>query len=739
MKIEPDTKINLSAKYLKILICLLLTAATLTVYWQVRGFDFITLDDRQYILDNYALRHGVSLEGIRWAFSSFYEANWHPLTWISHMLDVQIFGLKPGMHHLTNVVFHILNATLLFLVLDKMTGASWRSAAVAALFAVHPLHVESVAWIAERKDVLSTFFWMLTMMSYLWYVRNRTVTRYLTLVLFFTLGLLSKPMLVTLPFVLLLFDYWPLHRLDTHQAGDLNKDPGKGTAESVGWHPRVSALVLEKIPLIVFAMISSGITMFAQKSWGAVSSMSGLDLGFRMANVITSYAAYLWKMIWPFNLAVFYPYPEVIHPLAVILCAIFLLSITASVLFFACELPYLVVGWLWYIGTLVPVIGIVQVGSQSMADRYTYIPLVGIFIMIVWGLSDLFKRWRQGRAALGVIITVVLVLLLATAWMQVGFWKNSETLCRHTLAVTKNNYKAHTDLGLVLIMKGDFDGAVREFHQALRIKPISEAYNGLGTAYTMKKENEAAIEYFSKGVQIDPYNMHIHNNLGLLLASMGRTDEAIGQFQELLRINPKDIQAHFNLGKALLQKGKVHESIFQFNEALRIDPHQPEVLNYLGKANAAQKEIEASISMINESLKSEPQNPALYTRLGDLHCGLGEYNEAITQYQKALSIQPKYMKAMFGLALVYSDRHESTKALDVLQNMRKLEPDNPEIYYNIACIYAKENEADKSIVWLKQAVEKGFHNYDLIRKDPDLGQIRRSPYVRELIQSHSTD
>ncbi|MGD0820762.1 MAG: tetratricopeptide repeat protein [Desulfomonilia bacterium] len=737
MKIELDAKSNSRNPNLKVWICLLLTAATLTVYWQVVGFDYINMDDPQYILDNYTLRNGVSLEGIRWAFSSFYASNWHPLTWISHMLDVQIFGLlNPGLHHITNVIFHILNTILLFLVLEKMTAASWRSAAVAALFAVHPLHVESVAWIAERKDVLSTFFWMLTMMSYLWYVQNRTIKRYLVLILFFILGLLSKPMIVTLPFVLLLLDFWPLNRLEIHQAGDLNKNQDKGTAESVGWHSRLSALVLEKIPLIVFAMISSGITMFAQKSAGSLSSLSELDFGFKMANVIISYASYLWKMIWPFNLANFYAYPEVIHPLAVILCAIFLLFVTVAVLFFAFRFPYLVVGWLWYIGTLVPVIGIVQVGSQSMADRYTYIPLIGIFLMIVWGFSDLFCRWRWGKAVLGVISVGVLVLLIAVAWVQVGFWKNSETICRHTIAVTKNNYMAYTNLGLVLIKKGQLDEAIKEFHQALRIRPTSEAYNGIGMSYIMKKEDKAAVEYLSKGVQIDPNNMNIHNNLGLLLASMGRTDEAIEQFQELLRLNPMDFQAHFNLGKAMLLTGKLHEAIFQLNEALLIDPHQYVVVSYLEKAKATPEKFEAELSLLNESLKSEPQNPTYHARLGDLYSQMGEYDDAIIQYQKAISIQPEYMKAMSGLVLIYSKFQKYDQALDVLKNMQRIQPGNPEVYYNIACIYAKQNMTDKSIEWLKQSIEKGFNNWGLIKRDPDLANIRNTSYFIELIKNH---
>ncbi len=723
-------------RYRKILICLLLGAATIIVYWQVKGFDFITLDDRQYILENDALIHATIADGIKWAFTTFYASNWHPLTWISHMTDVRIFGLNPGMHHVTSVIFHILNALLLFLVLERMTGASWRSAAVAALFAVHPLHVESVAWIAERKDVLSAFFWMLTMLVYLQYAHKRTLKRYLVLIIVYILGLMSKPMLVTLPFVLLLLDYWPLNRLKSIKKGETSRPPAGTAGESEGWDSSPSALILEKIPLFACAAISSVITLLAQKSWGAVSSLERIDFSYRIANVVTSYATYLWKTVWPVNLAIFYPYSEVINPIAVLLCSTFLVLVTVWVLLYAFRLPYLVVGWLWYLGTMVPVIGIVQVGSQSMADRYTYIPLIGIFIMLAWGLFDLSTRWRRGRAVLGAITAAVLMLLLAATWVQVGHWKDSATLWRHAAAVTKGNYKAYTHLGFALTMKGDVQGAAGAFQRALEIKPTAEAYNALGTIYSANSQEDQAIECFSKGLQIEPSNASLRNNLGILLMSLGRADEAIAQFSEVLKINTMDAKARFNLGKALLQKGSSHKAILEFNEVLRINPRNTDALNYLEKAVAAHKETEASLAMLREALKSDPQNPLLHTKLGDLYFQQGEYDESINHYQKAISIEPGGIHAMFRLALVHSVRNEPDKALAVLQDMRRIEPDNPEIYYNIACIYAKKNEVETSVAWLKQAIEKGFSNYDLIRKDPDLANIRNTPFIKDLMMEH---
>jgi Flp pilus assembly protein TadD len=598
-----------------------------------------------------------------------YSFNWHPLTWVSHMLDVELYGLNPGLHHLTNVIFHILNSILLFLILEKMTGARWRSAAVAALFALHPLHVESVAWIAERKDVLSTFFWMLTMASYLLYVHSRTLSRYLVVVFFYILGLLSKPMLVTLPFILLIMDLWPLNRLELIQTGDNGNNNFKAMWESSGRWSRLRSLILEKIPLIILATISCGITIHAQRSWGAVGSLEGLPIGTRIANAIISYVAYLWKMLWPLNLAAFYPYPDAFPPFEVISCLLILLSITGLILFFAKSFPYLMVGWLWYLGTLIPVIGIMQVGSQSMADRYTYIPLIGIFLSLVWGLWELFCRLRHGKAAFGVVSVTALVLFTVITQVQVGFWKNSETLFRHAIKVTKNNYMAHNNLGVVLLDKGDVEGAIREYQEALRMKPMFYlAHFNLGLAYTKKGEASRAIEYYVKGLQINPDYTKVHNDLGALFMMAGQTDEAIKQY----------------------------------DESLRLDPYQP----------------------------------AVYNNLGNTYIHKADLNKAAECFKKAVQINPDYTMALYGLVLIYSTRQEYPKALEMLQKIRRLQPNKPEVSYNIACIYAKQKMADESIDWLKQSVGKGFHDWDLLKNDPDLANIRGTAFMKNLIKNH---
>jgi protein O-mannosyl-transferase len=755
----------------KTLICTLLAAGVIAVYWQVTGFDFINFDDPSYIIENPSVRQGLTLDGIKWAFVTVHSSNWHPLTWISLMLDVQLFGVNPGMHHLTNVIFHIINSILLFLVLERMTGAIWKCAVVASLFALHPLHVESVAWISERKDLLSTFFWMLTMMGYLWYLQQRNIWRFLLVALFYILGLLSKPMLVTLPFALLLLDFWPLERLVFSRTSDISKHHSNAAVQYQGMWPELRILITEKIPLIMLAFISSGMTFYAQQKGGAVVSQGFMSIGIRIANAIISYMAYLGKMFWPFNLAVYYPFPDVIHLLNVILCLLILLFISALTLFTVKRRPYLIVGWLWYLGTLVPVIGIVQVGAQSMADRYTYIPLIGIFIIVVWGLTDVIGRWRFSKIALGTISLGVITILAWTTWMQVSTWRNSITVFSHALQVTKNNDKAHLHLGMALIEKGDVDGALNHYREVVRLNPSNPGvYINLGNTLAEHKEVSRAIEFYSEGLKIDPNNVDIRIGLATLLEGIGKTDEAERHLNEALRVNPGSIEANNNLGNIMLRTGNYDEAIRHYTEVLRLDPHQAAVYNNLGtafiykgkikkaieyyqasirekpdNAEAAanlknvginQKKLEDMLAKVQESTKADPQNPTLHTKLGDLYRQLGEYDEAIAQYNKAVSIQSSMIQPMYGLVLVYSDNQEYTKALDVLQNIRKKQPGNPEVYYNIACIYAKQNKTDESTLWLKQSIEKGFHNWDLIRKDPDLANIRDTVYVKELLKSH---
>jgi protein O-mannosyl-transferase len=644
--------------WLKVLICFLIVSSLALIYSQVTSFGFVNFDDPIYVKTNQGIIHGVTFDGIIWAFRYVYASNWHPLTWISHMLDIELFGMNPGMHHLTNVVFHILNSILLFLLFQRMTGAPWRSGAVAALFALHPMHVESVAWISERKDVLSTFFWMLTMLSYYWYSRSCTLWRYLLVAMLFGLGLMAKPMLVTLPFVLLLLDFWPLRRNELNPHSKLlpngNTDvlndpsripspPGRGRGQSEGGVPM---LVLEKVPLMLMALIASGVTFYAQSIGGALSSLGRMNPAARAENAFTSYTVYLWKMIWPLHLAAFYPYPKHFSVMAVAACLTFLISATLVVLKTARRLPYLAMGWLWYLGTLVPVIGIVQVGSQAMADRYTYIPFIGVFVIIVWGLTDLVGKTPLARTALGTIMIAVLVLSGWFSWIQVGTWKNSETLFRHALVVTPDSYLAHGSLGIALFDRGDTEGAIKHFNESLRLMPnYVNAHCNLGMALVSKKQYPEAFAHYRECLRIKPGYSEAYYNMGVALSDLGRKDEAITCYKEVLTRYPYHENAHNNLGLLLTEKGHLNEAVYHFRKAIESNPDNIRSRLNLSDALLKQGRLDEALFRINEALKVDPNNPGLYTCIGNIYTRKNDREKAGDAYIKASKIVSGYSEA----------------------------------------------------------------------------------------------
>ena len=598
-------------------ICMLLGFAILIIYWQVISFDFVNFDDPAYVISNNIVKQGITLEGIKWAFSSFvYVSYWHPITWISHMLDIQLFGMNSGMHHFTNVIFHILNSMLLFIVLEKMTGALWRSAVVAFLFALHPLHVESVAWISERKDVLSTFFWMLTMMGYLWYVHHPSVRRYLTVIFFYILGLMSKPMLVTLPFVLLLLDYWPLNRLDLDPSGGMGKKH-ELRSHGICWS-RIPRLIVEKIPMIVLAVLSSSLTIIVQHKVGALKSFKIFPFSVRISNAIISYVAYLWKVIYVFNLAVYYPYNHVINPLVVILCSLILILVTVFAVFFAKGLPYFLVGWFWYLGTLIPVIGLMQVGEQSMADRYTYIPLIGIFILIAWGISELFEKFHVKKIIIIMVAGVVLPILISFSYIQAGYWKNSNTLYEHAINATVNNYVVHLHLSTILMDQGDLDGAEKHCVEALRINPTYVAYNLMGSILKNKGEVSKAIIYHYKAIQLNPTYADAYNSLGVAFMYQGRFSDAIKMFSKVLELEPENVSADVNMGSSLKSQGRVNEAIHYLKKALQISPDLLMAHYFLGEVLFSQGKIDESIEQYKIILKIDPNNTDVQKYLNNL-------------------------------------------------------------------------------------------------------------------------
>jgi tetratricopeptide (TPR) repeat protein len=518
--------------WLTIGICVILAGLTWLVFGQTLWHDFINYDDPRYVYENTKITGGLSISGIAWAFTHIHSMNWHPLTTISHMLDCQLYGLNAGWHHFTNVLLHTLAAILLFLALQQMTNAVWRSAFVAAVFAIHPLRVESVAWVAERKDVLSGVCFMLTLLAYVYYTRGPSLSRYMAVALVFVLGLMSKPMLVTLPLVLLVLDYWPLSRIGGHRSGT-----GR----------QLLIPVLEKVPLIALSAVSSIITFLVQK--GAVGRTEELPILERMNNAVVSYVLYLRQMLWPVDLAVFYPHPENRLPLwEIAFCLLLLVCITCVAIALRKKRPYLITGWLWYLGMLVPVIGLVQVGWQGRADRYTYLPQIGLYIATTWAVTDLTSLWRRQRTILSAAAILVIGALSLCAWVQTSYWRESERLFRHALAVTTNNDVAENNLGIVFLGQGKVDEAISLLQSAADLRPDnSPAHENLAKALLQKGRVADALVHYRKLLELQPDNMEIHNIVGTVLVQQGRIAEGAEEWQKVLAVEPDNGNAMSNL------------------------------------------------------------------------------------------------------------------------------------------------------------------------------------------------
>ena len=568
-------------KHRRTLICCVLAITALAVYGQLLKYDFIRFDDPSYITQNGHVTRGLTTDGVIWAFTTGYAANWHPLTWLSHMLDVQLFGLRAGYHHGTSVLLHIVNSLLLMLLLSRLTGALWRSAFVAFLFALHPLHIESVAWISERKDVLSTFFWLLTILAYASYAKKPRFFPYLLSLIFFAMGLMSKPMLVTTPFLLLLLDYWPLNRWTPDNAGPQKhgRDPTRQERFSLS---KAAVLLREKLPFFALAFISSWVTLLVQKKEGALSSLEVLPFQLRVGNALVAYLGYMRKVFWPSDLTVFYPHPIAVSFWAPAVSALGLVALTALVLYFAKSFPFLPVGWFWYLGTLLPVIGFVQVGSQAMADRYTYIPIVGLFIAVAWIVADLSRLWGLPKLILTASATMLVAVCAITTWTYLHLWKNSQPLFEHALQVTENNYLAYGILGEEYAERGDLENAVRLYHGALNINPrFILARNNLGIALAQQGKQDLAIDQFTSAIRIKPRNAKAHFNLGTIYEQQGKSDLAIQHYEEALRAQPGYADASFRLATLLGKQGRTIEAIQAYHETLQSQPDRLEALNNL--------------------------------------------------------------------------------------------------------------------------------------------------------------
>lgn len=565
---------------------LALVISTLLVYWQVKDFSYINYDSPEYVFDNYRVQSGLSLSNIQWAFTTTYFSNWHPLTWLSHMLDVELYGLNPGHHHITNVIFHIINTLLLLYFLNKTIGQVLPSAFVAGLFALHPLHVQSVAWIAERKDLLCCLFFLLTLISYVAYQSKPSWSRYCLVLLLFGLGLMAKPMIVTLPCVLLLLDFWPLKRIFFNKA--VSKENSQNPSTEIHG---VVRLLVEKIPFFFLSFVSCLLTFYAQKLSGAVASVTELAVPDRIGNALVSYLLYIFKTAWPVNLAIIYPHPGTQPGWLILLAAVCFVLLSCICLSRPLRAPYLLLGWLWFIGTLVPVIGIIQVGIQALADRYTYIPLIGLFIIFSWSLYLCIpKQWNRSLC-FSSIATSILLVLSVVSWNQLQYWQNSTSLFTRAIEITENNYVAHNNLGYQFIQNNQFKEAQIQFEKSLQIEPNFEiAQLNLGRSLVHEGKIESGINHYIEALKIKPDYADAHNNLGNALLKINRTREAAHHYLQAIRYNDSLFNAYNNLGALLILDGKYDAAIDILQKAVDLNPKSLETQVNLDTAVEAKKE-----------------------------------------------------------------------------------------------------------------------------------------------------
>lgn len=668
-----------SGHQLSLLISMLLILAILVAYGQARNIDFVGYDDELYITENLNVQEGLTVKGLNWAFTTFYSANWHPLTWLSHMIDCELYGLNPMGHHWTNLILHMANTILLFLVLKLMTGTIWRSAFVAALFALHPLHVESVAWVSERKDVLSTFFGLLMIGAYYHYVKTPDVKYYLMVMVLFSLGLMAKPMLVTFPFVLLLLDYWPLKRFQFKNDLSVHSAGGAFTAFQGFFR-----LILEKIPLFIPVVISCVLTFLAQKSGGAVKTLAGLSLKLRITNALVSYVSYILKTIWPSNLSIFYPHPgsglpawRISGAVLVIVVAIFL-SIRSLK-----KYPYIMVGMFWYLVTLIPVIGLVQVGNQAMADRYTYIPLIGFFIIVVWGISDLSLKWRYKKIFLGILTVIILLVMVVCTSYQLSYWKNGITLFEHAIEATENNYKAQNNLGTAYASV-DIDKAIFHYKEALKIKPdyVTSLYN-LGTAILKKGNYDEAALYFTKALKIDPRRAGARLNLANVLSEQGRYDEAISHYNEIMKADSNNTDARMNLANMLFIQGKYDEAVSHYNEIIKTDSENADVHCNLAYVLSAKGKLDEAVLHYNEAITIQPKHEKAHYNLGNIMLKQGRLKKAFAHFAEVIKIKPDYVQAYNKIGLILLKQRKFNKARVFFSKALQINPNYSEARNNL--------------------------------------------------------
>jgi Flp pilus assembly protein TadD len=644
---------------------LLIIIATILAYSGTFGNGFVHFDDTVYITENPHIQNGLSPSAVGWAFTAFHASNWHPLTWLSHMLDVTLFGLSPAGHHAMGLLLHILTALMLFGFLRSVNASHLIAAFVTALFALHPLHVESVAWASERKDVLSAFFWFATLWAYVRYTKKPSIVRYVVMLVLFALGLMAKPMLVTLPLVLLLLDLWPLERF----SGDRKS---------------ILRIVIEKIPLFVLVIVAVVFTVIAQQE--AIAPLERISIIERTTNAIISYGTYLWQMFVPVQLSVFYPLPKKPQFAIAIIVLCLLTLITFVVIRNMRRHPFLFTCWFWYIITLIPVIGIVQVGAQAHADRYTYIPFTGIFIMIAWGMRNALSRFKNYQKNLVYGIAVLsLVPLGVTTFYQVRTWKDDTALFTHAQAVTANNYVALNNLGLICDQAGQTDKALELLNGALAIKPdFAEALNNLGNLMRKKGLVNDAIACYRRAVNANPRTARIHSNLGVELAKIGNIEEARTHYLKAIELDPSSVDAVYNLGNLLVQTGQFREAVSYYHKASILAPDSCEIQNNLGLVLARTGHKDEAIAAYNRALEIKPDYAEAYNNLGILYTICGRAEDAITAYRKSLSLDTNDASSYNNLGFVLQLAGRFQESADLIKKARKLAPGDYRVLMNLS-------------------------------------------------------
>jgi protein O-mannosyl-transferase len=712
----------------------ILTASTLLAYWPVQNFNFINFDDNEYVYGNPHVTQGLTLKNIGWAFTKCYSANWHPLTWISHMIDCELFGVKAGGHHLTNLYLHIVNVALLFFLLHLMTGALWRSALVAALMALHPLHVESVAWISERKDVLSAFFLFLTLWAYFRYTRHPSIKSYSIVVVCFAAGLMTKPMLVTVPVILLVLDYWPLNRFASHS---INWFGGRlfasGSAAAA-----FTSLLMEKIPLILLSLASSIVTVLVQRGFNAITPFS---LNFKIANAFISYASYCVSMVIPKNLCVLYPWPTIISVRVLIAAVVFLICISLLALRTRRSFPWLAAGWLWYLCTLLPVIGIIQVGVQRKADRYTYIPLIGLFIIIAWGIQALSNRFPKIKTGAIVLACLSLAALAILTRKQVNYWKDNVTLYTHTLHCNPNNYAIHNNFGIDLNARGQTDEALKHLKACLETRPqprYSSAEFNLGEIYEKKGDLQQAIRYFNEAVRSDSTDAKGYFRLAELFRCSGDDSSASFCFTksqqyytQRIHDNPDDGEGLMILGIIMIEKDSLKSAIDYFSKLIRVDPQSWNAYYYLGICWSRRGDFPQTFINYTKSIElCEGASSAPYFRLGVLLFHKGKLHAAKDLFTRSLQVEPSHMESYYNRASVYFLQNEYDSALSDYRTALRLKPGYPIVHKRLADLFTKKGLIDsaafhrkfagiaalKDTITVLQEKNDGFHFTGELRK-----------------------